>query len=523
MNDAPALILVVDDNAPNRYVACSWLRRHGYEVIEASTGAEALAAVAAAPVDLVVLDVGLPDMTGFDVCEQIKADPALGQPVIHLSATSVRGSDRAHGLTRGADAYLVEPVEPDELIATVASVLRYYRARADAERLAEQLTGLTSATLAMNSATSFDALAAAIANGAADVLATAAAVVVPAPDRTLRRAVVDRTAGGAPHTDIAPAQLLRALADRRGADTGSASFPVPWSLASGAEPSGAEEPGASAVLFESRSGPPLVIVLRTAELPGDSAGLLVQLGHAAVLAADSLRLYTEEHTLALTLQRSFLPAPPSELPGLEIAVRYVPAARNAEIGGDFYEFAEIPDGRLLVAIGDVAGHSIHAATVMVELRHALRAYAVDGSTPGEILDQLERMLQRYHPQEFATLCLLVLDLGRNELSVGNAGHLPPLLVPPGDAEFLPVHGPMLGLGRPRPPDTVVTLPPAWSLVLITDGLVEDRNSDLDDALERLRGSVTHALAPEALCEQLLGMFGGAGLDDIALLALRHRP
>ena len=124
--------------------------------------------------------------------------------------------------------------------------------------------------------------------------------------------------------------------------------------------------------------------------------LLTQLGQAAALAADALRVYTEEHSLALTLQRSFLPERTPRIPGLEIAARYVPAAETAEIGGDFYDVIELGDGRLLIAIGDVAGHSIHAATIMVELRHALRAYAVEDHGPAEIVGLIERMLLRYH-------------------------------------------------------------------------------------------------------------------------------
>ena len=109
--------------------------------------------------------------------------------MIHLSATSVRGADRAQGLTRGADAYLVEPVEPDELLATVASVLRYYRAREVAERFADQLSRLTAATLAMQKATAFDELTAAIAAGTAAVFAVAATTLLVAPQGSVQRAV----------------------------------------------------------------------------------------------------------------------------------------------------------------------------------------------------------------------------------------------------------------------------------------------------------------------------------------------
>jgi serine phosphatase RsbU (regulator of sigma subunit) len=194
------------------------------------------------------------------------------------------------------------------------------------------------------------------------------------------------------------------------------------------------------------------IATGAATLQAEQHDLLVQLGHAAVLAVDSLRLHIEEHNLALTLQRSFLPDKALNLPGLQIAVRYVPSVANAEIGGDFYEFVELDGGELLVAIGDMAGHSIHAATVMVELRHALRAFAVEGNPPAEILDRLERVLRYFHPTEFATLCLLELDLARNVARIANAGHLPPLLVEPTRAAYLEVQGPYwdyAGSGRRR--------------------------------------------------------------------------
>jgi serine phosphatase RsbU (regulator of sigma subunit) len=176
---------------------------------------------------------------------------------------------------------------------------------------------------------------------------------------------------------------------------------------------------------------------------------------------------------------------------------------------------------LLVAVGDVAGHSIHAATVMVELRHALRAFAVDGHAPAEILDKLERVLSHFHPTEFATLCLVELDLGRNVARIANAGHLPPLLVEPTSAAYLPVHGPMLGLRRQRPREAVVALGRSWEIVLVTDGLVEDRVTDLDRGMEQLRGAVSFQVAPEQLCDALIERFGQDKPDDVALLVLRR--
>ena len=146
MIDLAGTLLLVDDDEAKRYVLASWLRRAGHTVTEAATGQEALGMVAAA--DLVLLDVNLPDMSGFEVCRLIKSNPRTAAiPVIQVSATAVEVADRAHGLTQGADAYLVEPTEPAELLATVTAALRYYRARRRAERTAAMLTALASVTL----------------------------------------------------------------------------------------------------------------------------------------------------------------------------------------------------------------------------------------------------------------------------------------------------------------------------------------------------------------------------------------
>jgi serine phosphatase RsbU (regulator of sigma subunit) len=220
------------------------------------------------------------------------------------------------------------------------------------------------------------------------------------------------------------------------------------------------------------------------------------------------------------LQRSFLPDRMPDLPGVSMAVRYLPAVRGAEVGGDFYEVVRLPDGRLLVAMGDVAGHSIHAATIMIELRHAVRAYALDGHGPSGILDRIERVLRHYYRREYATLCLLLLDLERGTLHVANAGHPPPLVVGAGSAAYLTATGPMLGIGLAHPPSTSTRLDEVRTIVLFTDGLVEDRQGDIDAALERLRSWPSFDLSPDDLCDDLIAHFGQDKPDDVALFVLR---
>jgi PAS domain S-box-containing protein len=122
-------LLNVDDYESGRYARTRLLREAGFEVVEAASGAAALRAATSQPVDLILLDVNLPDMSGLEVCRRLKADPMTAAvPVVQVSATFVGDTDKAMGLNGGADAYLTEPVEPPVLVATVHALLRLRRA-----------------------------------------------------------------------------------------------------------------------------------------------------------------------------------------------------------------------------------------------------------------------------------------------------------------------------------------------------------------------------------------------------------
>lgn len=506
-----ASILVVDDLEASRYLTSSWLRRNGYRVTEARTGREALTAIAAEELDIVLLDVNLPDMSGFDICERIKGDPrTAAMPVIHISATAIEVEDRTTGLDRGADGYLIEPVDPGELVATVEAALRYYRARTHAERLALRLGRLTRATLAMNSARTFDDVLAAAATGAAAIFEGPASVVSASHRGLVRSAATDAAA----EVPVVRADTLRTLEQVTkpvaGDAPASSVFPAPDGLS------------LVALAYPNPSRLPVAITVAAAGIRSeDDRNLLLQLGQATALACEAMRTFSEEHQLALTLQRSLLPRELPARPELEMAARYAPASDNAEIGGDFYEVSDI-GGRLLIAVGDVVGHSIEAATVMGEVRHALRAYAVEGHGPVEILHLLDAMLRRYHPRSLTTLCLVVLDPASGELEIASAGHIPPLLADAAGARYVEIAGPLLGIGLPRPPATALTLDRGTLVLLVTDGLIERRGSVIDDGMDLLRTAVTHDADLETLCDTLLDRFGEAAEDDIALLAFRRR-
>lgn len=135
----PLTILHVDDNATNRYVVARMLGQAGFTVMEAASGEAGLQAIAQQEPDLIILDVRLPGISGFEVCHHIKSNPATSAiPVLHLSASFVESRDKAYGLDSGADAYLAQPVEPIELLATVKSLLRIRQAEESALALARE-------------------------------------------------------------------------------------------------------------------------------------------------------------------------------------------------------------------------------------------------------------------------------------------------------------------------------------------------------------------------------------------------
>ncbi len=210
-----------------------------------------------------------------------------------------------------------------------------------------------------------------------------------------------------------------------------------------------------------RDRPPVcVAVPAAAARTSDERDLLQQLVNACALALEALRTFNEEHALALALQRTFLPDRLPDTPSTTLAVRYRPASDHAEIGGDFYEALQTPAG-LLLAIGDVAGHSLVAATVMGEIRHALRAYALEGHPPHHVLERLDALLSHTRPGLTVTLCLVLVEPDGGRVHIANAGHIPPLLLgPEGGAVYLADHGPLLGLRLPHPRHTSTPSPPA---------------------------------------------------------------
>ncbi|HEX6020910.1 MAG TPA: SpoIIE family protein phosphatase [Solirubrobacter sp.] len=254
--------------------------------------------------------------------------------------------------------------------------------------------------------------------------------------------------------------------------------------------------------------------------------VLVELAARAAVALDNALLYDVERRLALTLQRTLLPLGLPEVPGVELAARYLPGAGGRDVGGDFYIGHALDDGRLVLVIGDVMGHGAQAAARMGQLRAVLAAYAYDGDPPDQVLAHLSERSQALLDVPMATVLAAVYDPARRELTFALAGHLPPLVAPPdGPPSFVAVRpGPPLGVGAAAYERHVVAIPPGATVVLYTDGLIERRGRDIDEGLEQLRRALVDVrLSPEAVCSHVLGVLERVqgGKDDIALLVMRH--
>jgi putative methionine-R-sulfoxide reductase with GAF domain len=241
-------------------------------------------------------------------------------------------------------------------------------------------------------------------------------------------------------------------------------------------------------------------------------------------AAVQIRLLDADRDAAEAIQRGLLPSAPPLIGDFECSARYVPAERGG-IGGDWYDVFELEDGEVWLIVGDVVGHGLKSAIVMGRIRSAIRAYALLGRGPDEVLMLTDRKMTHFELGNFATAALVVLRPPYREAKIALAGHPPPAIVHvEGEAALVDARpGPPLGVAGRRPSPTTVALPRGSVLVGYTDGLIERRHESIDVGLERLRSSVA-AMHPALLCERVMAatLEGHVPEDDIALIALRRR-
>lgn len=261
-----------------------------------------------------------------------------------------------------------------------------------------------------------------------------------------------------------------------------------------------------------------------APVPEESLEFASAVAAQCAQALERAQLFEAQREVVGILQRSLLPARMPKVHGAEFAVRYLPAA-GLEAGGDFYEAIRLRDGAIGLAVGDVVGRGAKAAAVMGQLRSALRAFALDGAGPGEVLGRLSRFADTVDDALAATAAYAVVEAS-GELRYSCAGHPHPVLAhADGRVEFLgEARGLPLGVRDVGAyPEAVARLEADSTLLLYTDGLVERRGEDTDAALDVLRNTLRELAAaplPIVLDEVVRRQAGEAPADDIALIAVR---
>jgi serine phosphatase RsbU (regulator of sigma subunit) len=255
----------------------------------------------------------------------------------------------------------------------------------------------------------------------------------------------------------------------------------------------------------------------------------------AALALHSL-VSQDDALAAVALQRSLMPTALPAVPGLGLAARYV--AGSGTVGGDWYDVFVVPDGRLAIVVGDVAGSGLEAAVIMGRMRSALRAYVLETPDPATALRMLDRKIQYFEPNAMATVLYGLYTPLTGEFTVSSAGHLPPVLAAPGgQAGLLPVDpDPPIGTADdPQRQSATVFIPPGALLCCYTDGLIERRGQVLDQGIDRLAavlakviaagpGSTIKPVEEDACAEIMRALVGNTpAQDDIAVLMLSRPP
>ncbi|MCU1602653.1 MAG: histidine kinase [Frankiales bacterium] len=495
-------VLVVDDNADMRdYVAAVLAEQ--YDVTTAADGGAGLDAAVTDPPDLIVSDVMMPVLDGFQLLARLRADERTTHvPVIMLSA---RAGEEAtvDGLDAGADDYLVKPFAARELLARVRSNLeldRVRRTRAQTERSRELLD--QAQRLAGISSWEFD-------------LVTGS---MRASDEFLRQmgVTLDELQG----TDLSELTMRLVHPDDQQAVQDAI---------------GAALAGDGRIDYRVRVGDRVFRSIGEVVRDGDGAPVLLRgsnqditqqlLAETAVAETAAAReAAAREHSIADELQSSLLPQRTFDPDHLDVATYYKAGVAGTQVGGDWYDVIELGAGRTALVMGDVMGRGVRAAAVMGQLRSATRAYAQLDLPPADVLENLDIAVRELGEDQIVTCVYAVYDPSDRTLTYANAGHLPPLLCEPGrpTRPLVASSYPPLGVGLPAMREETVQLPPDSLIALYTDGLVEHRDRDLDAGIDALRAELDIRSGPLAeqparLVEALLP---DGPDDDVAVLLAR---
>jgi PAS domain S-box-containing protein len=496
--DVAAPILVVDDRDDSLQAVCALLEPLGHPVVTARSGDEALRHLLREQVAVILLDVNMPGLDGFSTAAMIKRRQRTRDiPIIFLTADR-DASERGHvqlGYSSGAVDFLVKPYDPWALVSKVTVFIELHQRAA---QLRHRIDELQASQAALRDAQRIARLA---------------------------HFRVDTSTGIITWSESA----ARLFGHETIANGQSAPFPF-WAELTDPEPP--RDFDQLQTQWTAPDGSSLTLVARV-EFLRDRNGRVRSVSgtlqditeHAEIrraLAATTDLLRRERETATL-LQAALLPKGLPEAPGLELAARYLPA--EVGVGGDWFDASIQPDGCVLLAIGDVAGHGTAAATAMNEIRIACRAFSLNETSPSRILQKVNSFSRGTRGTDLVTALIIMLDPVTGEATVASAGHLPPVVAHEGQAKFVEVRvTPPLGVSVAQPEETRFVLEPGATLLLYTDGLVEQRNRSIDDRLRQLGEVLRHANADAAgVVENVVTQMlpSGPPSDDVALIAVKR--
>jgi serine phosphatase RsbU (regulator of sigma subunit)/CheY-like chemotaxis protein/anti-sigma regulatory factor (Ser/Thr protein kinase) len=508
-------VLLVDDRLDNLVALRAVLEPLGVPVTTASSGDEALRRLLAEEFALILLDVQMPGMDGFSTAAMIKQHPRTADvPIIFLTAFDERLDDADVGYSSGAVDYLTKPVDPHilrskvrvfldlrrksnllerqtrQLEAHIDELKRSRAALADAQRLAhlgswvlDPSTGRVRGSEQLHH----------VLDQPGDEPLPPASELFGRIDLTTGPPLLARLLGAAGHVSAEGSLALRNGRTRH--------------VVVHAEPSTDDGTTARAIVGTIQD--------------------VTEQREAAEALERANRALEHERDLVHLLQQAVAPAEVPELAELDIATSYRPAGAGL-VGGDWYDVLPLPDGTVLLVIGDVAGHGLPAAAAMSQIRTALRVVLLRQRSPGAIIADVNRFVLGSDIGTFATMAVVRLDPGTGACTIAAAGHVPPVVLGDGVHVVDVVPGTPLGSGLGSGfAETGFVLEPGQSLLLYTDGLVERRGEVIDAGIVRLckaldRAMPTSAALADHVIQELCADLGNS--DDIALLvARRHEP
>lgn len=488
-DDAPH-VLVADDNTDMRSHVVRLLEAEGWRVTAVGDGDAALHAATTTGPDLLLTDVMMPGLDGFELLRAIRDDPRTQTlPVVMLSARAGEGAS-TEGLEIGADDYVVKPFVSSDLIARLRTTMTMAGLRT---RHVAEIRELARAAALVTSGRRIDDALRLLTDQVRGIL-DARGVTVTVDDPDGARSALVYTVGDTEPTGPGEELVRTPVLGRRNRVLGTVEV----------------------VLSVARARRPQTEPLLSAA--------------ARVLAAVVEEGWHSERQVAVaaTLQGFLLPESLPEVDGVELAASYRPAERDVQVGGDWYDVLELPDGRVALSVGDVAGHGLESALLMGQLRTAVRAYALGGMSPAETTAALDELMDRLPGASMATFFLGYLDIASGGLTWCSAGHPPPAVVRPGaPAGWIegPVAPPLGAMFGQQPTESQTALPPDARLVLYTDGLVERRETQLDVGMPELLALLEANAGADAeqLVSRIVGRSAGGSADDVAVVVMHRLP